>query len=149
MSRRENMPKKPPDNQGLNKEFIEAQWKPGQSGNPNGRPRRELPSETLYKMLSAEYGPDAVKQMQKQMPEPWRSKKELTVQEIMAWVSIRRALTPPADTARKDINDRVEGKPLQKIVGAEGGPIEVKYDYSQLSSEDLKAIIAKLEKAKK
>lgn len=141
------MAKKRTDNQSSNTSGL-IPWKPGQSGNPAGRPKRELPSETLYKMLSAEYGPDAVKQMQKQMPEPWKSKDQLTVQEIMCWVSIRRGLTPPADTARKDINDRVEGKPLQKIVGAEGGAIEVKYDYNQLPTEDLKAIIERLEKAK-
>lgn len=141
------MPKKLSDNQRKSIANL-IPYKPGQSGNPAGRPKRELPSETLYKMLNAEYGPDAVKQMQKQMPEPWKSKKELTVQEIMSWVAIRRALTPPADTARKDINDRVEGKPLQKIVGAEGGPVEVRYDYSQLQTEDLKAIIERLEKAK-
>jgi hypothetical protein len=64
----------------------------GYQGQSSGRPKKETPSETLSKMLGAEYGPDAVKQLQTTMPEPWRSKAELTVQEIMSWVILRRAM---------------------------------------------------------
>jgi hypothetical protein len=53
-------------------------------------------------MLGAVYGPDVIKQLQKTMPEPWRSKKELSVQEIMTWVILRRAMQNAGDNARKE-----------------------------------------------
>jgi len=40
---------------------LEAhKFPPGVSGNPNGRPKKETPSETLRAMLDEEYGPAAV-----------------------------------------------------------------------------------------
>jgi hypothetical protein len=77
-------------------------WKPGVSPNPAGRPKKETPSETLSKMLGAAYGPDVIKQLQKTMPEPWRSKAEITVQEILTWVILRRAMQNAGDNARKE-----------------------------------------------
>jgi hypothetical protein len=123
-------------------------WKPGKSGNPAGRPKREVPSETLCKMLEAQYGPDAVKQLQKTIPEPWRSKAELTVQEILTWVMLRRAMQTVGDVARREVFDGIEGRPTLKISGPQGGPIEtVTYDLKRLSAEKIKTIRAILAEA--
>jgi hypothetical protein len=69
------------------------------------------------RLLDAEYGPDAVKQLQKTMPEPWRSKVVLTVQEIFTWVMLRRAMQSAGDNARKEVFDRIEGRPTIKVTG--------------------------------
>lgn len=121
-----------------NSAHIEAyQFKPGKSGNPNGRPKRETPSETLRLMLDAEYGVDAVKQLQKTMPEPWRSKKEVTVQEVMTWVILRRAMQNAG--ARREVFDRTEGRPTLKLAGPSGGPIEtISHDPKKLSAEKIR-----------
>ena len=128
------------DKQGRNSAHIEPyRFKPGQSGNPAGRPKKETPSETLRSMLNAGYGPDAVKQLQKTMPEPWRSKAELTVQEIISWMILRRAMQTTGDVARREVFDRVEGRPTLKISGPQGGPIEVvRYDLKKLSAEKIR-----------
>ena len=90
-------------------------------------------------MLEAEYGVDAVKQLQRTMPEPWRSKAELSVQEIMTWVILRRAMQNAGDVARREVFDRVEGRPTLKIASPTGGPIEVvQYDLKKLSAEKIR-----------
>jgi hypothetical protein len=99
-------------------------------------------------MLDAEYGPDAVKQLQKTMPERWRSKQELTTQEIMIWILLRRAMQNAGDVARKEVFDRIEGRPTLKIAGPTGGPIEtVTYDLKKLSVEKIRLIRAILAEA--
>lgn len=98
-------------------------WKPGVGPNPAGRPKMETPSETLRSMLNAEYGVDAVKQLQKR-PQPWCDKRELTVQEIFSWQLLRKAMQSAGDVARREVFDRVEGRPTLKIAGATGGPVE-------------------------
>lgn len=125
--------------QKLHPDMETHKWPHGVSGNFAGRPKRETPSETLRSMLAAEYAPDAVKQLQKTMPEPWKSKPELTVQEIMIWAILRRAMQSAGDVARREVFDRIEGRPMLKIAGPTGGPIEVvQYDLKKLSAEKIR-----------
>ncbi len=99
-------------------------------------------------VLEAEYGFDAVKQLQKTLPEPWRSKPELTVQEILIWVLLRKSMQAAGDVARKEVFDRIEGRPTLKITGAQDGPIEtITYDLKKLSVEKIRLILALLAEA--
>lgn len=84
----------------------------------------------------------------KTMPEPWRSKPALTVQEITMWVILRRAMQAAGDQARKEVFDRIEGRPTLKIAGSTGGPVEtISYDLKKLSTEKIKTIRATLAEA--
>jgi hypothetical protein len=137
--------KKVPDNQdGIRK--PNGQWQLGVSGNVNGRPRGKLPSELIREMLQAEYGGhniDQIRQLQQALPEPWKSKppEKLTTMEILCAMHIiagRRSLE--AVMEREAVFNRVEGRPVQKIAGADGGPIQLEpvYNLKNLSTEELR-----------
>ena len=84
----------------------EYQWKPGQSGNPNGRPSKENCLTSLLK--------EAMKMVDK--------KKKLTYAQLLVITLINRALL--GDTKAIDmILDRVDGKVVQPVSGPGGGPI--------------------------
>jgi hypothetical protein len=73
---------------------------------------------------------------------------EITVQEIMTRVLLRRAMQATAYKARREVFDRIEGRPTLKIAGPTGGPIEtVTYDLKKLSTEKIKTIRAILAEA--
>ena len=79
---------------------------------------------------------------------PSLGRTEITVQEIMTWVILRRAMQNAGDVARREVFDRVEGRPTLKIAGPTGGPIEtVTYDLKKLSAEKVKTIRAILAEA--
>lgn len=63
------------------------------------------------------------------------------MQEIFTWVLLRRAMQNAGDNARKEVFDRVEGRPTLKIAGPTSGPIEtVTYDLKKLTSEKIRLI---------
>jgi ribosomal protein L17 len=82
-------------------------WKPGQSGNPGGRPRRKPLTEALELLL--------------QETDP-RTKKQNLVLIIEALV---KKAKKGDTTAIRETLDRVEGKTVQPISGPEGGAIPV------------------------
>ena len=47
-----------PTKQGCNKDFIDNQWKPGQSGNPGGRPKYKPISDKIREILESDYTAD-------------------------------------------------------------------------------------------
>ena len=54
---------------------------------------------------------------------------------------LRRAMQNAGDVARREVFDRIEGRPTLKIAGPTGGPIEtVTYDLKKLSAEKIKTI---------
>jgi hypothetical protein len=73
-------------------------FKPGQSGNPNGRPRKALLSDALRRQLAIAL--------------PGMS--ERTQAEAIAAALIREAIDGNVQAAR-EIGDRTEGKPAQAI----------------------------------
>jgi len=97
---------------------LPQNWKPGQSGNPNGRPRRE---ECITDLLRAE----AYEKL----------KFEGTLMEkrqALARMVWKLALDPDNvyNCMRVYLIDRVDGKPIQRITGeGEDGsiPLEVTY----------------------
>jgi hypothetical protein len=137
---------KKPVNHGVNR-LPNGQWPSGVSGNPNGRQPGKMPSELIREMLQAEYGGyniEQMKQLQQALPEPWKSKptEKLTNMEILAAMSIisaRRSLD--AIVEREAVFNRVEGRPVQKIAGVEGEPIEVAaVDWKGLPTETVREV---------
>lgn len=79
-------------------------WKPGQSGNPGGRPKKKLVDELLTELLEASESGEA----------------RLIAKKLIA-------LAKKGDTvAAKLVAERTQGKPMQKVEvsGADGGPIQ-------------------------
>jgi len=109
--------KKLPNEQGDNKEKIgnknppkEFQWKPGQSGNPKGRPKFSLVS--------------ILKELLQEVPE---GKKEMKAKVLMR-EAIEKAMEGDTFMLR-DIINRIDGMPRQGIdlgLGEEIDGIEVK-----------------------
>lgn len=113
-------------------------WKPGQSGNPGGRPKGSLNSKTYLKKW-LEMGIETKNPVTK-------LKEEMPVIEAATVALIGQALAGNVG-AYKEIMDRFEGRVNQRVemTGAEGGPIQVedvpKVDYSKLPDDALLAII--------
>lgn len=86
--------------------FIAAQWKPGQSGNPSGRPKKRLLDEVLTELLEAADSGDAIE--------------------------IAKALIAKAkggdSLSAKLVAERTQGKPMQKVevTGENGGPLQAR-----------------------
>ncbi len=87
-------------------------WKKGQSGNPNGRPRKERGlTDELRKQLELRWSDSG------------RTNRELLVSQLLVV-----ALTGSLD-AMKYIFDRFEGRPAQSLehTGEGGSPIVIKF----------------------
>lgn len=86
------------DKQGANKAFIENQWKPGQSGNPKGRPLGvKYISEYLQELLPLDCGDGTGRTWGQKIAEEW----------------IKQAADTKARgnvPARDEVLDRTEGK---------------------------------------
>lgn len=77
--------------------FLDNRWQPGQSGNPNGRPKKR----SLFVALKEE--------LDKQLPdEPERTRLDLVAQTVVDRVLSDR---PDALDWFREMNDRLYGKP--------------------------------------
>ena len=85
-------------------------WKPGQTGNPNGRPKKVKDWADAIRLVANE--PDE--------EEPNKKKIRKLAEQLF-----RDAMGGNV-TASKEIGDRLDGKPVQGIEasGPDGGPIE-------------------------
>ena len=71
-------------------------WKPGQSGNPGGRPRRDAISAALRQQLAVQVSDDR------------------SVADVIAAALIKRALGGDVRAIR-EVADRTEGRPRQQL----------------------------------
>jgi hypothetical protein len=112
---------------GNSQKIVPFRWKPGQSGNPKGRPRKE-PLTDILRAVLAEKIPNAQDPRQSQLAHAL----------IRNWVleAIRTK-----DTAMiAEIFNRIEGKVQDRLaLGAEGGePIRIEcVDPKQFTDEEL------------
>jgi hypothetical protein len=126
-------------------------WKPGQSGNPNGRPLKALAQISIDKELGDQPCPEKIwKAIERQIPgcfppewiPPTWLQAEVVKNRIKA-MSLTRG--DAMAIARWQMAD---GKPRIQISGPHGGPIEtVTYDLKRLSVEKIRLIRAILAEA--
>ena len=95
---------------------LKPRWKPGESGNPNGRPRKQfcIP-DILRKILSEPHPEDELK----------------TWLETICYTAVMQAAKGDKD-ARAWIADRVEGKALERVLNANVQKEEMKFDFGNL-----------------
>jgi len=116
----------------LSKEFTDNIWEPGQSGNPNGRPKKEY---CLTDILKAQGNLEDIE---------IKDGTKITRKQAVAkklW-----ALAMGGDVAAlKYLFDRIDGRPLQTI---EAQVIKRQTDLSNLSKEDKKELARLSRKSK-
>ena len=109
-------------------------FKKGESGNPNGRPRK-LPE--LDKLLAEVLGEDP------DDPEAKSAAKEV-FEKLIATAKKGNV------QAQIAVLDRAYGKPKQQteLTGANGGPLAVSFDVNKLTTDEAAALLDLIEKAK-
>ena len=98
-----------------------TRFKPGQSGNPGGRPRKRPISERYAVMVETKLPKDICRELS--LPEG------ATYGDAMAMGQVNAALRGDTSAAR-EIREAVEGKATARheISGPEGGPIKMSHD---------------------
>ena len=118
---------RPKIKRGTNPEFLANQWKPGQSGNPKGRPKSATISEEIRAALE-----EFIK----------HGGQNLSTREAIAQVIIKQALAGRY-TFVKEIMDRTEGKVAEKMeMSGPGG--EKLFDVIDLAAQDDRETFYKL-----
>lgn len=86
-------------------------WKPGQSGNPNGRPRRKPITDAYLQLLES--------------IDPRDKKLKRTFAQRIAQAMVDQVVKNGSVAAAAEIADRIEGKVAQRQehTGADGGPM--------------------------
>lgn len=114
---------------------AEHQFKPGQSGNPNGAPKGKRISTIMKELLEKELeGPD---------PSSGQYRK-MTMAEIIALAMVKEASTGNVKAA-KEVMDRTEGKVPQPLTGEGGAPLlPPVISVAPYSSENRQANIEKI-----
>jgi hypothetical protein len=102
-------------------ENLHAPWKPGESGNPSGRPKRRPISDRYEAFAELE------------LPAEWKKKLRLptsilrkikTLGDLQVLAQFQGALKGKTEAAR-EIADRIEGKATQRIEAATAAGDEI------------------------
>jgi hypothetical protein len=96
----------------LTPEMEANKWKPGQSGNPGGRPKGSSVAARIQRLLAADDGKAA---------------------EALAKVFLSQGLNADFKFA-KEVIDRADGKVADRIAGHDGGPLirQVTFDVDRM-----------------
>lgn len=122
-----------------NKQTLNPPWQPGQSGNPNGRPKNRVINEWLPKCLGKKKA-RAASPMRQEEIDAWEQRLLVTpitdVEQIADWEqcpayakSLARSILCDHRNGRTTTIDKLRerqyGKPIQKIelTGADGSPL--------------------------
>lgn len=97
------------------KSGLRPPWKPGQSGNPSGRPKKPL-TERLISKLVREDSAEA----------------DRIIESLIASASDKDS--PWSVRAASEIFDRVEGKVPQALTGEDGGAVRLQFEVIHIGS---------------
>lgn len=117
----------------MNEENLKP-FKPGQSGNPKGKPKGAKNVSTILREMLQNLAPDLVvdKDFIKQFCKTLKGKarKQITNADAQAARILYEALVNGEQWAIKELLDRTEGKARQTVElgGADGGPIRFTVD---------------------
>lgn len=112
----------------------EMTFKPGQSGNPNGRPKGSKNRSTIARKVLEMVGmlpKNALENLKTIFP---GITDKMTVEEIMTIKMASQAITKGDTQAYKAVMDSGYGSPSQTITGPNDGPVQLQ---SVVSKEDL------------
>ena len=104
-------------NRSLPPKFAAQMWKPGQSGNPGGRPKKKPLTDAYAAILDKTVPPDMAIKLK--LPE------SATYAEVIAMALAVAAVNGEVKAAA-ELADRVEGKVTLPLSGPDGGPIAVR-----------------------
>lgn len=111
-------------------------WRSGQSGNPKGRPKKELSITSLTKEIGEWAVPPTILAQYKvffpNLPT------NATCAQVLAARNFLKALDlKQGDVMSKEIWERFDGKVPFPVSGPDGGPVRFKHDLSSLSAKEL------------
>ena len=101
----------------LTPEMEARKWKPGESGNMSGRPKRKPLTDAYAALLDKPIPSDMARQL--------KLDESTTYAQVIAMSLVREAVKGKVNAAA-EVADRVEGKITQPISGPDGGPIGIK-----------------------
>lgn len=106
-------------------------WKPGQSGNPNGRPRQvKLISDQMKKLMAS--------QCDLKRPDGKRAFPNMTWAQ--AWTLTMFRLGMKGNSAAiREVSDRTEGKVALPLTGADGAALFPGNPYDGMTLEEIRA----------
>ena len=95
--------------------MVEKMWKPGQSGNPGGRPKRKVLTDAYTALLDQTISPDVARKLQ--------IKESSTYAEVIAMALVREAVKGKVNAAA-ELADRAEGRVMERVqVNRMGDPL--------------------------
>jgi hypothetical protein len=109
--------------------MAEKMWKPGQSGNPGGRPKRKPLTDAYSALLGQTIPLDVARQL--------RISEASTYAEVVAMALLKEAVKGKVNAAA-ELADRVEGRVMERVqVDHRGDPLadllsEFKREYDDL-----------------
>lgn len=110
-----------------------TEWKPGQSGNPNGAPRKGQSIAETIRTISAST-PREIRKLLKRLGSTGRSGLEQSLSTLPQDTPLRflqhtsafvATICDPNASINSYLRDSDEGKPIERLAGADGGPLEV------------------------
>jgi len=108
-----------------------GRWKPGQSGNPAGRPKHKTLTEELMKTLDKPAS--SLKFIEKVARAFGVDPEVVTVREVMVLSTLMHG-AKGNPTILNALWDRVDGKVADRIAGHDGGPVQVQQTLSRVLS---------------
>ncbi len=112
-------------------------WGKGQSGNPNGRPKSDVSITTHLKTIGKWPAPPSIiAQYQKAFPNLPNNATNVMVLACRNW--LKAFDMKHGDGMAKELGERIDGKVPLPIGGDPNGhPIDVKFDFSNVSDKEL------------
>jgi hypothetical protein len=106
-------------------------WKPGQTGNPQGKPHGKHSSTILSQILKIKLDVEIPDKNDKD-----QKIKRLTIKEAVLWKLVKRALNG-SHAATIELLNRVEGSIPQEIYGQFGIIKKEEFDYTDEQTQEL------------